>query len=135
MTFARVLGRDFVTNTVEAITRVQGATTAGVFNPGAGLYSVKNDNSDKCFLVNGSANLTLHDSGVFVNCTGSSALFLNGGAIVYLDADAEVAGCTNNPGFPISGGGTIQCTVPQETVGESTFAGMPTVDPTPTCCW
>jgi hypothetical protein len=133
MTFARVLGREFVTNRVEAITRVQGNPTTGPFFAGAGLYSVRNDNADDCFQVNGSADLTLHDTGIFVNCSGSSALFLNGSADIGMDANAEVAGCVNNPSFPITGTGQIDCGVAQQIVNENTFAGIPTVLPTPTC--
>jgi hypothetical protein len=133
MTFARVLGREFVTNRVEAITRVQGSPTDNPFTAGAGLYSVRNDNADDCFKVNGSADLTLHDTGIFVNCTGSSALFLNGSADIGMDANAQVAGCTNNINFPISGTGTIDCNVAQQIVNENTFADVPTVLPTPNC--
>lgn len=133
MTFGRVLGREFVTNKVEAITRVQGSKTTGLFNAGAGLYSVRNDNSNDCFKVNGSADLILHDTGIFVNCSGSQALFLNGSANIGMDANAQVVGCTNNPAFPISGTGTIDCGVAPQTVNEDTFKEVPTTLPTPTC--
>jgi len=133
MTFARVLGREFVTNRVEAVARVQGTLNNNIFNAGAGLYSVRNDNSDDCFKVNGSANLTLHDTGVFVNCSGASALFLNGSAQIGMDANAQVAGCTNNINFPITGTGQIDCGVAPQTVTESTFDDIPTTLPAPTC--
>lgn len=133
MTFARILGRETVTNRVEAISRVQGTTTTGTFYPGAGLYSVRNENSDDCFQVNGSANLTLHNTGIFVNCSGNSALFLNGSANIGMDANAEVVGCVNNPSFPITGTGQIDCGAAPQTVGESTFSSIPTTLPTPTC--
>lgn len=133
MTFARVLGREFVTNRVEAITRVQGTPKTGPFNAGAGLYSVRNENVDDCFQVNGSADLTLHDTGIFVNCSGNSALFLNGTADIAMDANAEVAGCVNDPNFPIEGTGQIDCGVAQQIVNENTFASVPTTLPTPTC--
>jgi hypothetical protein len=133
MTFARILGREFVTNRVVAISRVQGTPTTGPFNAGAGLYSVRNDNADDCFQVNGSADLTLHDTGIFVNCSGNSALFLNGSADIGMDANAEVVGCVNNPSFPITGTGQIDCGVGQQIVNENTFAGVPTALPTPTC--
>ena len=133
MTFGRVLGREFVTNRVEAIARVQGSPTNNPFSSGAGLYSVRNDDADDCFKVNGSADLVLHDTGIFVNCGGNSALFLNGSAQIGMDANAQVAGCTNNPGFPISGTGTIDCNVTKQIVNENTFADVPTVLPTPSC--
>jgi hypothetical protein len=133
MTFGRVLGREFVTNKVEAITRIQGSLTDNPFNAGAGLYSVRNDNTDDCFKVNGSADLTLHDTGIFVNCKGNSALFLNGSANIGMDANASVAGCTNNINFPITGTGQIDCNVTPQTVTKDTFKGVPTTLPTPSC--
>ena len=133
MTFARVLGREFVTNRVEAITRVQGTAANNPFSAGAGLYSARSDNSDDCMKVNGSANLTLHDTGIFINCTGSSALFLNGSADIGMDANAEVAGCANNPNFPIAGTGQVDCNVAQQTVNKDTFKDVPTTEAPPTC--
>jgi hypothetical protein len=133
MTFARILGREFVTNKVEAISRVQGSLTDNPFNAGAGLYSVRNDAADDCFKVNGSADLILHNTGVFVNCTGNSALFLNGSAQLGMDANAQVAGCTNDPGFPISGTGTIDCNVEQQIANKDTFKDVPTTLPAPGC--
>jgi hypothetical protein len=133
MTFARVLGRQFVTNQVEAITRVNDTVTNDIFDIGAGLVAVRNDKSDDCFKVNGSADLVLHDTGIFVNCSGNSALFLNGSAHIGMDADAEVSGCTNDLSFPISGDGTIQCNAPQQPVSKSMFEDIPTTLPTPVC--
>jgi len=133
MTFARVLGREFVTNRVEAIARVQGTAADNPFSAGAGLYSARSDNSDDCMKVNGSANLTLHDTGIFINCTGSSALFLNGSADIGMDANAEVAGCANNPSFPITGTGQVDCGVAQQTVNKDTFKDVPTTEAPPTC--
>jgi len=133
MTFARVLGREFVTNKVQAISHVIGTLVNNPFNAGAGLYSVRNDNIDDCFKVNGSADLTLHDTGIFINCTGNSALFLNGSADIGMDANAQVAGCTNDPSFPISGTGTIDCNVDQQIANKDTFKNVPTTLPAPTC--
>ncbi|HAV78498.1 MAG TPA: hypothetical protein DCX53_14210 [Anaerolineae bacterium] len=136
MTFARVLGRQFVTNKVEAIARVQGSTSSGDFLVGAGMVSVRGDNANDCYKVLGNADLTFHDSGIFVNCTGSSALNFGGSADIYMDADAQVAAspnCTNDPSFNIDGPGEIACGAPHQTVDASTFAHIPTTLPTPTC--
>lgn len=136
MTFARVLGREFVTNRVEAITHVQGTPKDNPFNSGAGLYSVRSDNSNDCMKINGSADLYLHNTGIFINCTGSSALFMNGSADIGMDANAEVSGCTNDPNFEITsvdGTGQIDCNVPQQTVNKNTFASVPTTEAPPTC--
>jgi len=132
-TFAKVIGRDQLTNEVEAITRVQGTTSSGSFFNGAGMVAVKNTNENQCLLINGNANITYHNTGVFVNCTGSEALFINGGAQVGLEANANVAGCAKNQGGNVTGVGTIQCNQPQQTVNASTFAKVPRAPSTPTC--
>lgn len=131
-TFARVLGRTQLQNTVEAITRVQGDKTLGGLFPGAGLVSVKDSNEKDCFKVNGNADLTIHDAGIFVNCTGADSLFFNGSADIGMDADAQVAGCANDKNFPI-GAGKVVCGVPQQTVSKSTYKDYPTTLPTPSC--
>lgn len=133
MTFARVLGRNTVTNKLEAISRVQGQPANNPFTSGAGMYSVKGGNYNDCFKVLGSANLTFHDTGIYVNCSGNSALSLNGSANIYMDKNAQVVGCANNPNYPISGTGTIQCGVPAQTIDKSSFENVPTTLPTPTC--
>lgn len=130
MTFAKVIGKKEIPNAVEAIAR---ANSTPPPTNGAGLVAVRNDNSDKCFQVNGNANLTIHGSGISTNCTGSSALFLNGSAAIGMDANAQVAGCTNNPGFPIAGDGEIACSTPQPVMNAATFASYPTTLPTPSC--
>ncbi len=132
-TFARVVGRQTVTNVVEAIARAQGSTSSGSSLFGAGMAATKMTDDDQCFLINGSADLSLVNTGIFVNCTGDEALFINGGAKVGLGADAEVAGCANNQGGILSGDGTIVCDVAQKPVDASTFASVPTTLPTPTC--
>jgi len=131
-TFAKVIGRDKLTNTVEAVTRVQGSTSSGSFFNGAGLVSTKSDNSNQCFLLNGGANVTLHDTGIFVNCTGAQSIFANGNSNMTMGADSNTAGCFYNQGGNITGG-NINCNQDQETVSASTFANVPTALPTPTC--
>jgi len=133
MTFARVLGREFVTNHVEAVSRVQGALTTNVFNSGAGLYATNMNDENDCFKVLGSAGLKLHDTGIYVGCKGNKALSFGGSADLYMDANAQVVGCTDDQDFPIEGTGTIDCGVEQQNVGKSTFADVPTAPPTPSC--
>jgi len=133
MTFGRVLGRDTVTNIVEAVARVKGTAGPGPFTAGAGMYSVKGGNYDDCFKVLGSAGLAFHDTGIFVNCSGNDALSFGGSANIYMDANAQVVGCSDDLNFKISGTGKIDCHVPAHTVDESTFAGVPTTLPRPQC--
>jgi hypothetical protein len=89
-------------------------------------------------MVDGNATLFLHDTGIFVNCTGDSALFFNGTANISMDANAQVvgnqSGCTNDMSFPISPG-TIQCGVPQQTYDQSYFDQYARTLPTPTCSY
>lgn len=135
MTFARVLGREFVTNRVEAITRVQGSSATGIFNAGSGMYSTKSTGDD-CFTVLGSANLEFHDTGIFVNCDGDDALTISGSAYIYMDANAQVVGCSDEADDvppAIDGTGEIDCNVPPQTVTEDTFEDVPTADPAPPC--
>ena len=131
-TFARVLGRDQVTNTVEAVARVQGSTSTGSLFSGAGVVATRSDNSNQCFLLNGNADITMHNTGIFINCTGSEAIFVNGSSNMILGADATTAGCVKNQGGNVSGGNFV-CHAPQQTVNASTFANVPTALPTPTC--
>jgi Flp pilus assembly protein TadG len=132
LTLARVVGWTSMTNDVEAIARVKDKPDAP--NPiwGAALVAVRSDPSDDCFKINGGADLTIHDTGIFVNCTGNRALMLNGSANVGMGANAQVAGCANNPGFDISPG-TVECNVTQQQINQNTFANYPRTLPTPSC--
>lgn len=136
-TFMRVLGRDQITNTVEAIARAQGTASASAGGPlfnGAAMVATKGGNYHQCFLMNGGADLYTHDSGIYVNCSGSQALFMNGGANLQMDAMGEVVGC-----YKTNGGATydpITCNVNggvSQSIDASTFADVPTTLPPPTC--
>lgn len=133
-TFARVLGWSQLTNTVDAVARAKGSVITPNPLSGAGLVSVKGGANNNCFIVNGTAALNVHGSGIFVNCEGSSALFLNGSSMqLSMDLDAQVAGCSNNPTWDVSPG-QIKCDPSYaQTFDASDFAGYPTTDPTPTC--
>jgi Flp pilus assembly protein TadG len=135
MTFARVLGREFVINHVEAVSRVQGALTTGVFNSGAGMYSTKMSGDD-CYKVLGNADLKFHGTGIFVNCDGSDALALGGSYGLYMEANAEVVGCSNDKNDvppPIQGTGTITCGATQQPISKNTFKDVPTAPSPPSC--
>lgn len=135
MTFGRILGRDFVTNRVEAISRVETNPNPPGTIPGAGMVATKKTGND-CYVVLGSANLTFHDSGVFVNCDGNDALNISGSAYVYMDANAQIVGCSDNANDNpprIKGTGKIDCKVPQEDITKDTYKNIPTTLPAPTC--
>lgn len=135
MTFGRILGRDFVTNRVEAISRADITPGKDDTAPGAGMFATKKTGDD-CYVVLGSAELTFHDSGVFVNCDGADALNISGSADVYMDANAQIVGCSDNYGdIPpaIEGTGQIDCNVEQKDITKDTYKNIPTTLPTPTC--
>lgn len=135
MTFGRILGRDFVTNRVEAISRANITPGKDDTAPGAGMFATKMTGDD-CYVVLGSAKLTFHDSGVFVNCDGADALNISGSAKVYMDANAQIVGCSDNYGdIPpaIEGTGKIDCYVPQKTITKDTYKDIPTTLAPPTC--
>jgi Flp pilus assembly protein TadG len=144
-TFARVIGRSQVTNTVEAITRVQGSTapsstpssspsSSGSFFNGAAMVATKGGNNNQCFLMNGSADLYTHNSGIYVNCSGTQALFMNGGSDLQMDATGQVVGC-----YAYNGGASfdpIACIVNggvSQTIDATTFEDVPTTQAPPTC--
>jgi Flp pilus assembly protein TadG len=136
-TFMRVLGRNQITNTVEAIARAQGTFSSSSGGPmfnGAAMVATKGGNYNQCFLMNGSADLYTHNSGIYVNCSGSQALFINGGADLQMDAMGEVVGC-----FKTNGNASydpITCNVNggvSQNIDASTFADIPTTLPPPTC--
>ena len=134
-TFARVIGRDVIASAAEAVAHVKLPTSAaaGSFFKGAGMVATRDDNSNQCFLLNGNADLGLHNTGMFVNCTGAEALFINGGADLSMDADADIAGCAKDQGGHLSGEGEIDCHEPKQTIDASTFENIPRALPTPTC--
>ncbi len=135
-TFGRVIGRDSFTSAVEAIARVQTSTSpsSGAFSSGAAMVTTRGGNYNQCFLVNGGADLYTHGSGIFVNCSGSQAMFMNGGATVEMDAQGQIVGC-----YGANGGATFDpfsCNVnggTSQVFDASTFASVPTMPTPPTC--
>jgi len=132
-TFARVLGRNTMQSAAEAIAHVQGSSspsTGSSFN-GAAMVATKGGNYDQCFLMNGGADLYTHDSGIYVNCSGSQAGFMNGGATLDMDVNGQIVGC-----YAYNGGAVfdpITCGVNggvSQIFDASTFASVPTM-PTP----
>jgi len=130
-TFARVVGRQTVTNVVTAIARAQGSSSSGSFFGGAGMVATKSGNSNQCFLLNGGAQVNMINTGVFINCSGSQAIFMNGGADLSMDTNGQVVGC-----YAYNGGATfdpITCSAPAQTIDANTFASVPKTLPPPTC--
>jgi hypothetical protein len=134
MTFARVLGREFVTNRVEAISRVDSHPPILGTIYGAGMFATKKSGND-CYTVTGTADLRFHDSGVFVNCDGSDAFNISGAAAyVYMDANAQIVGCSDNANQNpprIDGTGKIDCGATQQDITKDTYKDIPTTLPAP----
>jgi Flp pilus assembly protein TadG len=98
-TFARVLGRTEVTNTVEAITRAQGTTT----NPaatGAALAAFKEDGTP--FTGTGTGTLDVIGSGIFSNSTDTDCP--NGAMKLFGSITYTVETGYASPGAVCSGG-------------------------------
>jgi hypothetical protein len=130
-TFARVIGRSQVTNKVEAVARAQGSTSGGSLFGGAAMVATKTGNYNQCFLMNGGAMVYTHNSGIFINCSGSQALFMNGGAQLDMDANGQIVGC-----FGYNGGAVydpITCSVAQQTLDAAYFSTFPKTQTPPTC--
>jgi hypothetical protein len=135
MTFGRILGRKEATNVVEAIAHVQTSTSSGggSFFNGSAMVATKMGPFNNCLLMNSNSNLTIHNSGIFINCSGANTVVMNNGADLTMDAQGEVVGqLLNNGGsyspttFGANGGVS-------KTIDASTFADVPTTDPKPTC--
>ncbi|MFT3895217.1 MAG: Tad domain-containing protein [Anaerolineales bacterium] len=129
--FARVIGRPQVENVVEAVARVQGATSNGSFLGNAGLIATQSGNVEQCLLANGGALIRMHNTGIFINCTSSRSIFVNGGATLDMDSNGETPGC-----FYLNGQATVDpitCGAPAKTITAATFADVPTTQPPPTC--
>lgn len=145
MTFARVIGRNQTQTIVEAVTRAEPAvppesssssssSSGSSLFDGAAMVATKGGNSNQCFLLNGSADLYTHNSGIYVNCSGSSALFMNGGADLQMDANGQVVG-----GYGYNGGASFDPITTgvnggvSKTIDATTFADVPTTQTPPTC--
>jgi len=136
MTFGRIIGWTTIPNNVESIAHANPTPPLADWRK-AGMVATKSDASNQCYKANGGAQIGIHGSGIFVNCTGSSALFLNSAAgDITMDADAQIVGgpggCVNKPGWDI-GTGEIVCNTPPAVFDASTFASYPTKDATPVC--
>jgi Putative Flp pilus-assembly TadE/G-like len=79
--FARVVGRDRITNIVEAVTRIKPAEIKELMNGNAvvSLAPTSDCNNNKSFWVHGEATLDITGGGIFVNSNNTDcALFTNG---------------------------------------------------------
>ncbi len=108
--------------------------TSGSLFGNAALIATKGGNYNQCFLMNGGADVYTHNSGIYINCSGSQAIFMNGGAHLDMDATGQVVGC-----YFTNGGASydpIACGVNggvSQTINASTFSGVPTTQAPPTC--
>jgi hypothetical protein len=95
-TLARVIGRQSVTNVVEAIARAQGSTSVSPFFLGAGIATLK-PTGEKAFEINGNATLDVVDSGTFVNSNANCGMHANGNITMSVDTSFAVVGtlCQN----------------------------------------
>jgi Flp pilus assembly protein TadG len=97
MTFGRVLGWDHLTNTVEAITRVQGSssTTSPV---GAAMVSLKRTGTS--FSGTGNFGVKVNGSGIFSNSSDPCSTSFNGNGTIQVDTSITIASggtqCTGN---------------------------------------
>jgi len=136
MTFGRVLGRQTVTNVVEAIAHIGGSTSSGgggLVN-GSAMVATKGGDVSKCLDMNGNAVLNIHNSGIYINCSNSASIYMNSGAKLDMDAQGEVVGCS---------GGNLPYTLDPTTCGvnggvsktiEDDFDDVPKYPtPIPTC--
>lgn len=89
MTFARVLGREFVTNRVEAIARAQINSSSPLYG-GAAMVALRPDGTG--FSGSGNGLLTVHNSGIFSNSTDNCSMRFNGNVDFHVDTAYTTAG-------------------------------------------
>jgi hypothetical protein len=131
--FGKVVGVKDVTNKVTATARGgAGSTTPVPFFNGNAL--VATGKTGQSYLLNGSANVIVNNSGIFSNSSSAQSILINGGAVLDMDAPAQMAtggtvlmngGATMTPSTPSA--------VPQIDVNDTTFAAVPAIPASPTC--
>lgn len=131
-TFARIIGFNEVPTVVTAVARASGTSSTMTSSSDVAIFATKGGINNQCFLLTGGGSVVTHDSGIFVNCEGSEAVFLNGGSNLQMDAPGQAAGC-NNPLHNVTLSPSIQCNVAPQTVNANTFASVPTTQPPPSC--
>ncbi len=129
--FAQIVGVQSMPTCVEAVARARPGGQAPLFN-GAGVVTTK-PSGDNTFLLNGSANVRVHNSGIFVNSNSDRGLFLNGGANITMDTP----GCTVSGSYGKNGGASVTpgiepCPAPL-TINSDTFSFIPPIPTPPTC--
>lgn len=131
-TFARIIGVNEVPTVVTAVARASGTSSSSTFNADVAIFATKSGQFDQCFLLTGGASVVTHESGIFVNCENSQAVFLNGGSSLVMDAAGQTAGC-NNPPHNVVLNPSLSCYVPPQTVSASTWSSVPKTLPKPSC--
>lgn len=112
--FARVIGRNSITNVVTSTARTKGAENTALMD-GAALISLAPNsdcNDQKAFWIHGSAALDVTGGGIFVNSNNETCAFLQSG-----NGSVRV---NNGHGISVVGGASIQKTplvVPGVAVG------------------
>lgn len=112
--FARVIGRDRITNVVEAVARIKPAEVKELMNGNAvvSLAPTSDCNNRKAFWVHGEATLDITGGGIFVNSNNPGcAIFTNGSGSIRIRDEHTIS---------VVGGASIQkpqLLTPQVTVG------------------
>lgn len=139
-TFGRVIGRDMMMSAAQAVVHVSGSSSSSssTGTAGAAMVSTRGGNNNQCLLFNGGANLYTHNSGIYINCSGSQAWYMNGNATLNMDAPGSTAGCyyengsvnwneVEDPIYCAANGGTSL------NINADTYASVPTTLPVPSC--
>jgi hypothetical protein len=128
--FGQIVGVETLSTCVEAVAHARPGSNGALFN-GMGIVTTKTS-GDNTFLLNGSANVRVHNSGIFVNSNSSRGLFLNGGASVVMDT----YGYTVSGSYGKNGGASVTPGIQQGqplTINSETFSFIPPIPTPPTC--
>lgn len=128
--FGPIVGVDTVDTCAEAVVHARPGTTGALFN-GMGIVTTKST-GNQTFLLNGSANVRVHNSGIFVNSNGAQGLFLNGGASIVMDT----YGYTVSGTYGKNGGASVTPGIQKGSplvINSETFSFIPPIPTPPTC--
>jgi len=138
-TFARIVGRQTVTNIVTAVAKAQVGGPSPVFE-GSALVALSQTDPDAVG-AGGNVHLDINNSGVFSNSSNNCAMSGNGNVSVTVDTAYNVVGghCTSGPvsfgGGPIQSASQIayppELDIPTPDIDCGTVPGHVTSDATP----
>ncbi len=128
--FGQIVGVDTLDTCTEAVVRARPGTIGPLFS-GMGVVTTRSSGNNT-FLLEGSANVRVRNSGIFVNSNGANGLFLNGGASVVMDTYGYTVSGTygKNVGASVTPG--IQQGAPL-VINSETFSFIPPIPTPPTC--